>query len=173
MRIGEVACRREASYSGDESSLFFLSIFTPRMRPFPLFLTAFVLSACSAQNSPPDCPGPHPAFRLQISSEGGQELPMNTTLTIKYGGNGEESFRLGAPHSPQALFCSIVSTEDHPGTSSFTCELWTDGAAQVKVEAGGFQAYEKQLSAATDECGIVTTLMEIQLKPISNAKDTR
>jgi hypothetical protein len=50
-----------------------------------------------------------------------------------------------------------------------SCELWTDGAANLKITAEGFQEYDEMLAATTDECGVQTTLLEILLSPENGA----
>lgn len=167
-----------------------------------LLPSLFLLCACGPQD-PPSCPGPRPAFRVQIRPEGDVILPRDTVVAIRYGGNGEEEFRLESPPSqPQVLFCATPSgaggaageggTAGAAGTGStgqgatggaagtggpgqdaetrvLSCELWTDGAANLKINAEGFQEYDEMLAATTDDCGVQTTLLEILLSPETGA----
>jgi len=141
---------------------------------FFLPLLVFMAAACEPEATH-DCPGPRPAFRLQIRAESGQSLPGDMIVRVRYGGNGEESFRADAPSpQPQVLFCGALGgAAGAAGAGSaagatlegLACELWTDGAADVTIEASGFEAYEEPLAATTDRCGVQTTLKEILLTP--------
>lgn len=124
-------------------------------------------------------------------------------MAIRYGGNGEEEFRLESPPpQPQVLFCATPSgaggaageggSAGAAGTSGaagsagqgaagaggtgqdtearvLSCELWTDGAANLKITAEGFQEYDEMLAATTDACGVQTTLLQILLSPQTGA----
>jgi hypothetical protein len=44
------------------------------------------------------------------------------------------------------------------------CDLWTDGAANVHVTAGGYPEVERELAAKRDDCGLVLTEVPITLE---------
>jgi hypothetical protein len=133
------------------------------MRRLFLLLWWLLPGGCGSPEDPPHCTS-RPAFRVLIATEEGGKLPENTEVTIRYGGNGEETFSLRSPSpSPQVLFCA-PSDEG----KRLACELWTDGAANVKITGSGLKTYDEKLAATTDDCGIMTTLMEIKLQPEKN-----
>lgn len=135
------------------------------------------LLACSPSNDPPlTCPGPRPAFQLKVQTFDGRPLPPQTRLVVEYGGSGEESFQLGAPNgSPQVVFCQ-PSQQGAAGASGaagaggasplaeLRCDLWTDGAANVIVEAEGFATFRQTFPAKTSDCGILTSAIEATLR---------
>jgi len=51
-----------------------------------------------------------------------------------------------------------------PGVYEVVCELWTDGAANVKVKGSGYPTVERDLAAKQDDCGIVLTEEHISLE---------
>jgi hypothetical protein len=133
------------------------------MRSLRLSFVLLLLGGCDPKEDLPHCPS-RPAFRVLISTEEGGKLPEDTEVSIRYGGNGEETFALkNPPPSPQVLFCS-PSEEG----KALACELWTDGAANVKITGSNLETYDEKLAAVADDCGILTTLMEIKLKPGKN-----
>lgn len=154
-----------------------------RLSVAPLLLAAV---ACSEQQAPPSdtCPGPRPAFSLHVERADGELLPADTTLTVSYGGSAQERFALDdPPTAPQVVFCRVVpegaaldggvvdlaSLDAGTHIKALVCELWTDGAANVSVEASGLAPFTQTLVAQTDECGITTTesgaLLQGEIEP--------
>ncbi|MDW8249017.1 MAG: hypothetical protein RMJ98_06915 [Myxococcales bacterium] len=134
------------------------------MHHLALALWLLLTTGCESTEEPPPCTS-RPAFRLQISAEKGDRLPKDLKVTIHYGGNGEETFELSSPSpSPQVLFCALSSEE-----TMLSCELWTDGAANLKITGTGLKPYDKRLAATTDACGITTTLLEVKLSSQSTS----
>lgn len=146
-----------------------------------LFAALFALasSACASDPKPRECV-PQPAFALTVRAEGGAALPETTRITVKAGG-GVETYVPGVPAACASMvFCRTerggeadagaptpsdagctdagTSAEDGglPEVTAITCALWTDGAAQVRVEAAGFTTQDQQLHATSGDCGIVT-----------------
>jgi hypothetical protein len=136
------------------------------MRTLSLVPLMMLYAGCEPEPAP-TCPGPSPAFRVQVKAEGGGLLAPDTKIAVRYGGNGEETFQTNAPEpSPQVLFCALIpvgTTADK--LEGVSCQLWTDGAAELKIEGTGFETYDRSLGATRGECGIETTLMEILLRP--------
>jgi hypothetical protein len=128
------------------------------------------------ENSP--CPGPQPAFRLEVRRASGEALPGDTSVEVIFDGSGQETFSLAAPAaSLQVTFCGVVpagaepdagaidagDSNDTAGVRSIRCDLWTNGAAKVTVKASGLRTESRELEAHTNTCGVVTTPSEIAL----------
>lgn len=124
---------------------------------------AMMVAACSSKNDPAECPAPHPTFRLTIEA-GGKPLPWNLEVEVKYGG-GVEVYDAAHPTvATEVLDCEPVTDVDAGADASgsgkgkllqLVCELWTDGAATVKVRGEGYPERELELAATSDDCGLV------------------
>ena len=151
-----------------------------------LLVPALALLAAGCSSDPvksPSCIGAHakPAFVVTLQASDGEPLPSTTRVTVK-SGSGVETFDASQPSAAcSMMFCRVVSTEDAgtpdggeapsdagcgradvdagagtPTVASIICSLWTDGAADVKVEASGFLPADDSLKSKSDECGVVT-----------------
>lgn len=128
------------------------------MSPRRLALLAVVALggvACGERRSPGDCPPEsRPAFLLRVRAASG-DLPPDTVLEVRHGG-GLETLVLGRPSTSRVVFCS---TEEEAGAlHDLSCELWTAGAVEVRVEADGLPPVERALAAELDECGATRTV---------------
>jgi hypothetical protein len=99
-------------------------------------------------------------------------------LRVRYGG-GTENYVLRQPSPrPDVVFCAELAPADAgtptevpdaalptPGApiEALLCELWTQGAATLTVEASGYPATQRDLRARRDDCGIETVEDEIRL----------
>ncbi len=142
-----------------------------------IFLLAGGLAIAGCSSPPSTHCTPVPAFHLTVGTADELPLPGTTTVQIRYGGQSEETFRLDAPaSSPQALFCHGMGGAGAAGAGGsgggasgqgadrIECELWTDGAAQVIVEAPGYERYDQELAATKDDqCGAKTTEAQVTL----------
>ena len=155
------------------------------MRLLPLLaLSAALLSAgCSPGHGSddPPCPGPKPAFRLEVRRTNGEDLPADTSVRVAFDGSGEETFSLTKPTaSLQVTFCGVLPEGSDPdgglidagtpleggvGIRAIRCDLWTNGAAKVTVAATGLGTETRDLEAHTTDCGVETTASEIDLAP--------
>jgi len=134
-----------------------------KMLPAWIGAFAMLLTACSAKDDPAQCPAPHPTFRLTVEA-GGKPLPWELEVEVKYGG-GVEVYDAAHPSiAMQVLDCKPVIDADAGADASssdkghlvrLVCDLWTDGAATVKVRAEGYPEQELELSATADDCGLV------------------
>jgi hypothetical protein len=121
-------------------------------------------SACSS-STPETCepPNAHATFRMTVKAPSGP-LPDKVIITIKYGGSGEEIYDARFPNiTPQVVFCKqereggVEQDASQPDMEAIVCDLWTDGAATVKIEAEGYADLERNLKAETDKCGLKLT----------------
>jgi hypothetical protein len=142
---------------------------------------AVSLAACGTADPPGEalCPGPRPAFALLVEAADKRPLPEDTTILVVYGGSAEERFHLKAPSgTPDVVFCGVVPGGADPDggvidagqggpteVTAVSCQLWTDGAANVTVQAEGLATVKRTLEAKTDRCGITTTPTTISLVP--------
>jgi hypothetical protein len=138
------------------------------------------------------CYTEHPAFLVRISA-GGQNLPADTRLRVEYGGTSvEERLVLEPAAAPDVVFCTAVplagGTDDGDATigeggegeagaprrppvvATVLCELWTQGAATVTVQANGYRPVQEHLKAKRNDCGIETVEWNVPLaRPDSGA----
>ena len=135
-------------------------------------------AGCSSGSSPsdPTCPaGDRPAFHLVIDAAGAQ-LPPDTAIEVVFGG-GDETWTLAAPAAGKSVFCKPAGTGDAGvsdgdegdagdagGAAAIACDLWTSGAAEVKVRATGWATLDRELTAESDACGLVTTQVTLSLE---------
>jgi hypothetical protein len=137
---------------------------------------ARLASACSPAEPSPTCSPPHATFRLFIDAVG-KPLPDDLRVTVRYGSGTEEYYAPHPDQNPQAVFCktgvgdggaadaSGDESPSDPGVYEVVCELWTDGAANVKVKGSGYPTVERDFAAKQDACGIVLTEEHISLEP--------
>jgi hypothetical protein len=131
-------------------------------------------SACSPSSPAETCPPSysHATFRLTVKAEEAL-LPPQVIITVKYG-SGQEIYDAEHPNqSPQVVFCEQVQADggaiegDASASGSMeaiACDLWTDGAATVKVTGQGYADIEQDLKAESDDCGLKLTLATITLE---------
>jgi hypothetical protein len=149
-------------------------------------------SGCARDPEYDGCYVEHPAFLLHISAQGGP-LPEGTHLRVKYGAGVEDYILRNPAESPDVIFCTAVNPDaelaeagepseagldaaDEVGAGHSTsgdaqapieallCELWTQGAATVTVDADGYPRLVKALTAKRDGCGIETVERELVLQ---------
>lgn len=131
-------------------------------------LLAAVVLGCS-EDDPKEACAARAAFHVVVHADGAA-LPAATLITVDHGA-GTEEFRLDSPsNSPEVLFCdplyadadaaSDASTAD---VSSLSCELWTQGATEVKVSAPGYPLVERQLEVETEDGCIRTVHVDLLL----------
>lgn len=130
--------------------------------------------ACSPSSPAETCPPPysHATFRLTVKAEG-THLPRKVMITVKYG-SGEEVYDAEHPNqSPQVVFCDQVQEDGGViggdasaagAADSVVCDLWTDGAATIKIKAEGYADIERNLKAESDDCGLKLTQATVTLE---------
>lgn len=120
-------------------------------------LASLSLAACSDDSEPGQpCPDvTWPSFRVSLTSEG-ETLPADLRIEITYGA-GREIFELDDDtRANKAVFCR-TEPEGAAEAEEVVCDLWTSGAASLKVTATGYATIDETLSAERDECGIKLT----------------
>lgn len=132
----------------------------PKLRPSWILAVALHTSglvACSSESATEREPCPKsaaPSFRVEITAEEGA-LPEDVRVEVTYGA-GYELYALDdSSRAGKSVLCE--TTEDASGVEAISCELWTSGAASLKVSATGYEPIDETLSAERDECGIKTT----------------
>lgn len=134
-------------------------------RPFAfVLLAAIFVPACSDDSEPgPICDDASlPAFRVRVTCEDGA-LPDDLRIEVTYGA-GHEIYELDDDtRANKAVFCRAQSG-DAGAPKMVLCDLWTSGAAGLKVTAEGYETIDEMLSAERDECGIVMTEVERTLE---------
>ncbi len=148
-----------------------------------LFL--LLLGACSSspQSQPVCTPMPQPTFIVVVRNMDGSALAPDTSITVSYDGSQQETFNLAStPPTPRNVFCSVVSPGEDPDgggvdasvldggiagpLQEIVCRCWTDGAANVEVDAMGLPAFTETLEATYDSCNRITTVVVVaQLAP--------
>lgn len=131
--------------------------------PWAIAASTLLLAACSSEAAPdrPQCPiETGPSFRVLLVGEGGS-LPEDTEIEVTYGA-GNEVYALGdATRAGKSVFCNPLPEDAGAGgVEAISCELWTSGAATIRVTALGYEAIEETLSAERDDCGIKLTEVE-------------
>lgn len=132
---------------------------------------AFAQACSSGGDDDVVCPAPQPAFKVLLRASNGN-LPADTSMEVKFGA-GVETFELASSDTfLETVRCRLsevdggdwdAGTEDVPAVS---CDLWTQGAASVKVLATGYPPLEEALTAETGECDeIMTVEEELVLRP--------
>ncbi|MFW5739546.1 MAG: hypothetical protein ACOC1F_04195 [Myxococcota bacterium] len=134
--------------------------------------------ACSSPAPKHDSCGPaHATFRLYVDADEGR-VPADVQIHVRYG-SGEESFDARDPDAAlKVVFCEL-EREGEPDAGPDTagadpeagairqvvCDLWTDGAATVRVEANGYPEVTRDLEAERDDrCGLLLTEARITLQ---------
>jgi hypothetical protein len=140
-----------------------------RVKSWRIFLSLALVGqpivACGPDHKPEEpCNGP--TFNLVVRAEPGP-LPPDTKINVHYGGNQDgEPYALGDTRTPQAVFCSEITTlggapsapdpsaagvGGAAGTSSapvgvqaLECRLYTQGPARLDVTAAGYESLEDQ-----------------------------
>lgn len=134
-------------------------------RPFAfVLLAAIFVPACSDESEPgPVCSDANlPAFRVRITCEDGA-LPDDVRIEVTYGA-GNEVYELDDDtRANKAVFCK-PEPADAAAPEAVVCDLWTSGAATLKVTAEGYETIDEMLSAERDECGIKLTEIERKLE---------
>jgi hypothetical protein len=127
------------------------------------------LWACSSSADDPDsCGPPHPTFRLVVEAQD-EFIPEDIRIRVRSGG-GEEEFNAAEKEaSPKVVFCELVHEqgdgEQVGPIASVQCDLWTDGAATVWVNAHGYVEVMKDLEAEKDQkCGLKLTKETITIQ---------
>lgn len=129
----------------------------------PLFALAFAVplfAACSDESEPsrPQCPSTTgPSFRVTIAAEDEDALPSDTQIEVTYGAGNEVYALDDATRAGKAVFCEASPGDDAAVALAISCDLWTSGAATLKVSAHGYETIDETLSAERDECGIKLT----------------
>ncbi|MEN9580510.1 MAG: hypothetical protein RJA70_3519 [Pseudomonadota bacterium] len=147
-----------------------------------------VLSCSPQPNEGNPCPRDVAAFRVELTGPTG-ELPPETELAVTFGGAGVERYSVERGNRSNKTVCCVpahpsvgklphvscdgdstrgaaLSAKDagtDRGVAAIHCELWTDGAAQLEVQAAGHAPFEKTLSAVLvedetlEECNTLKT----------------
>lgn len=127
------------------------------------------IGACSSPEPDPDaCGPPHATFRLVVDAQDGY-VPGDVRIHVR-SGSGEEEFDAKVEGvSPKVVFCEVERVSGDGGEEGpielVTCDLWTDGAATVRVTAQGYPEVERDLEAEWEpECGLKLTEERITLE---------
>lgn len=136
-------------------------------------LCLLLSSGCSSPERRAPCPRRAPAFRLQLTAEGG-DLPPDTRIDVLYGGNQEGTYSIASGIGRNDDVCCVIGTPtagalphvpcvesslpDGGGAAAILCELWTDGAAEVVVTASGYAGLDRTLAPVVNNpgCGVDT-----------------
>ncbi|MFZ5890112.1 MAG: hypothetical protein ACOY0T_03510 [Myxococcota bacterium] len=139
--------------------------------------TLALLASCGPDAKPQlTCAG-KPDFVLTVQASKMGLLPEDTLISVKFGGDGHETYRPNAHNERQVLFCESAralgqgeggaggsnSAEAGAGGSNgetntpnirvITCELWTGGPAWVTVRAGVWEE-SQALTPKSDICTV-------------------
>jgi hypothetical protein len=96
-------------------------------------------------------------------------VPGDVRIHVR-SGSGEEEFDAKAVGvSPKVVFCEVERAAGDGGEQGpiefVTCDLWTDGAAMVRVNAQGYPEAVQDLEAERDpKCGLKMTEVRITLE---------
>jgi hypothetical protein len=90
------------------------------------FAWVVVLLACSPATNAKHCQGVAD-FQLTLRSPAGT-FPVDTAITVTFGGGSEETYWLSAPNDPEVLFCETIT---EPGNGS------NEGGAGASSSDGG------------------------------------
>ncbi len=133
---------------------------------FAALLSACGLLACSS-TPPDDCPKAQPAFHVTLTASDGP-LPADTTLRVTYGGQSEEYALLSPPAQPAVVYCTPQYADDADAAAdadadagtrdvvALSCDLWTQAAATIEVQAADYPKLTADLEPDTNDCGIKT-----------------
>lgn len=103
---------------------------------------------------------------MTIAGEDDAALPSDTQIEVTYGA-GHEVYALDdATRAGKAVFCEPSPGGDAAGALAISCDLWTSGAASLKVSADGYETLDETLSAERDECGIKLTSVSRKLERV-------
>jgi hypothetical protein len=128
---------------------------------------------------------------LVVRTESGEPLPADTWINVRYGGNQEgETYALGEPATPQAVFChedtsmggasgasetptnagaggATVEAPAPNGVVALRCRLYTQGPARLDVTATGYEPVaDHALSLERKKrCEVDTSITLEPLKP--------
>ena len=104
-----------------------------------------------------------PPYQLAVTAAGGT-LPGSTVVHVKHGG-GEVDYAISDPPTESDLvFCDSTANSAHD-VASLHCDLWTQGAITITVEADGYEPVEQQVSLEKEEGCVVTLDVELELVP--------
>jgi hypothetical protein len=116
------------------------------------------------------CPnGPHPSFSLTITAAKGP-VPADTQILVKWSAEEEPVFSLDDATTWKTLDeANIVCSVDPKGPpptdlSTLTCELWTSGATEIKVEAKGYVTSDETYVEKTSDTCKTPILTDIAVK---------
>jgi hypothetical protein len=124
-----------------------------------------VLAGCSEDPPSEDCPA-RAAFHVVVRAAQGP-LPTQTAISIDHGG-GSEVFRLDVAMETEILLCEPMYADAGAADAgksevlSLACDLWTQGATDVTVNAPGYPLLERALAVETADDGCIQT-QEIEL----------
>jgi hypothetical protein len=140
-------------------------------------LSAFLLAACHKTTEDP-CAGASPSvpsFRIAILAADG-DVPGDLEIHVRTGG-GEDVYDLRHPCRPDSVLVCYRETlgdlcdgqvDDARGDvgrdaratpfRSLTCNLWTDGTAEVVLTGHGQRSATTRLVPEQDACGDIKTL---------------
>src|SRR5690606_964064 len=143
---------------------------------------------CNSPNGEDDvCPRARPAFDVRLTAADGS-LPRDVRVSVTYGGSNTESFPAQSRRENDVLCCVRGEGEGlsfNPGTCGqpveadaslpaktsasdlIRCQLWTNGAAQVEVDASGYASVDEILVAKADEEFAECAVWETQAVDIS------
>ena len=137
-----------------------------------LALVAVSFSACGPDK--PDCTGPVPAFRVELTLQG-HPLAADTVVDVKYGGTGSDQYSLAEPKAnhkvifctPSLRGCKPLDISGEAGADgaepsaieALCCDLWTAGATTLAVHATGLDTKDYLLYPRDGVCTVTQTLV--------------
>jgi hypothetical protein len=113
---------------------------------------------------------PQPEFVLTIRGAAGT-VPHDTKVEVSWSGGLCGPFALDDPMTWLPLDVSNLVCDVDPANpptsalSSLRCEIWTSGAAHVRVTAAGYQAYDRTLSSMSACPEPQTSDVRVSLEP--------
>ena len=121
------------------------------------------VGACGPEEPPDVACERQPPYRLEVTAFGGA-LPGSTVVHVKHGG-GEVDYALADPPTESELvFCDPAPAAGR-GVAALDCDLWTQGAVTILVEAGGYVPAEVRAALEWEAGCVVTQKIEVELVP--------
>lgn len=108
------------------------------------------------------CPTvPQPMFTVTITAPEEGRVPPDTSIEVSWSAGVEPAFALDDPATWGTLdgganvVCDVDRAKPPPADlPELVCRLWTSGATEIKVSAGGFDKHvETLVPMQSEECG--------------------
>jgi hypothetical protein len=135
-----------------------------------LFVSPLLFAGCNGTDGEdePVCPRGRPAFDVRLTAADGS-VPGDLELSVTVGGSVTETFPAHGRGKNDVLCCvrgegdglsfnpatcgeptGDASTTEAGHATVIHCQVWSNGAAQVEVDASGYAPLEQILTARAD-----------------------